>query len=105
MIRNKKAFWTFVAAVALALALVITGSVFLSRTPKNAVITPAQGSTITRIARSYQNECWYYGDSAGNFVKMDEDGNEIARTVISEAGIRTVSADPKLDGVIVLDEN
>lgn len=103
---NKKALGCFIVAVALGLALIVAGIVMFSRTPRNRVIASDEGTTVTRIASSYENDCWYYGDSAGKLVKLDEDGNVAAQTVISEGrGIRTLSSGSHFDYLLVLDED
>ena len=102
---NKKAFVTMLVSAILALALLLTGGILLSRMPHNSVVASAEGTTVTKIARSYTDDGWYYGDSAGNLVKLSEEGEKLAETVITEGqGIRSVASDPKLDGLLVLDE-
>lgn len=102
---NKKAFVTMLVSAVLALALLLTGGILLSRMPHNSVVASAEGTTVTKIARSYTDDGWYYGDSAGNLVKLSEEGEKLAETVITEGqGIRSVASDPKLDGLLVLDE-
>ena len=102
---NKKAFVTMLVSAVLALALLLTGGIMLSRMPHNSVVASAEGTTVTKIARSYTDDGWYYGDSAGNLVKLNEAGEKLAETVITKGqGIRSVASDPKLDGLLVLDE-
>lgn len=102
---NKKAFVTMLVSAVLALALLLTGGIMLSRMPHNSVVASAEGTTVTKIARSYTDDGWYYGDSAGNLVKLNEAGEKLAETVITEGqGIRSIASDPKLDGLLVLDE-
>ena len=71
---NKKAFVTMLVSAILALALLLTGGILLSRMPHNSVVASAEGTTVTKIARSYTDDGWYYGDSAGNLVKLSEEG-------------------------------
>ena len=106
MVRSKKAFIVFIVTVSLAAVLLVAGSILITRTPRNETISSADGSTVSKIARSYSENAWYYGDSAGNLVKMSEDGDVICETVVSEGrGIRSIFADRKFDGLLVLDED
>ena len=106
MVRSKKAFIVFIITVSLAAVLLLCGSVLITRTPRNETISPADGSTVSKIARSYSENAWYYGDSVGNLVKLSEDGDVICETVVAEGrGIRSIFADRKYDGLLVLDED
>ena len=104
--KRKKSLIAFILCAALTIVFAAAAGVLLSTAPKNEVIASADGSTVTRVARSYADDTWYYGDSAGNLVKMSADGEEICRTVITEGrSVRSVASDPALDVLIVLDED
>ena len=100
---KKIALIVLAAAIALAAALGAVGGVLFAKTPSNAVIGAKEG-TITRVARSYRDDSWYYGDSAGNFVKMNGAGEETASfTLPSGASVRSIVSHPLLSDVYLLD--
>lgn len=104
--KRKKLLTVFVVCLALTVAFAVAGGVLLSLAPKNTVIASAQGTTVTRVARSYADDAWYYGDSAGHLVKMNADGEKVAETVITEGrSIRSLATDPELGYLLVLDED
>lgn len=104
--KKKRSLIAFILCAAFTIVFAAAAGVLLSLAPKNEVLSSAQGTTVTRVARSYTEDSWYYGDSAGSLVKMSADGDEICRTTITEGrAIRSVASDPALNGLIVLDED
>ena len=75
--KRKKSLIAFILCAVLTIVFAAAAGVLLSIAPRNEVIASADGSTVTRVARSYIDDSWYYGDSAGNLVKMSADGREV----------------------------
>lgn len=93
----------FIVTAVLAAAGLGTGIGLLCRAPATAVIRSDDGA-ITAVARSYRDDGWYYGDSAGNLVKMSAGGEELYRISVAEnQGVIKVHTDQALDALYVLD--
>ena len=75
-IRKKRAA-VFATATVLAISFLVAAVVFFSLVPKNRTIVPEDGSAVTRVARSYRDDGWYYATSEGEIVKCDAEGHAL----------------------------
>lgn len=103
-IRKKRAA-VFATATVLAISFLVAAVVFFSLVPKNRTIVPEDGSAVTRVARSYRDDGWYYATSEGEIVKCDAEGNALYACGLNGTAVRAMSVDPKLDGILCFDEN